>query len=710
MSGIKVDFGATDAGFTSTVQKVNGSVDGMEKNVKQAGASMKTSFASMAKAGAALALGFGAIKLAVAGVRSVIDNFGEAIDMGGRLNDLSSRTGETAGNLLLLERAFQNSGAGADKVGPAINKLQRAIVEAGQGVITYKRAFDGLGVSLDEMKKMTPTEQMTLLAERISGIQNPTERSAIAMQLLGRSGGELIPLFRNFSNEMGNAKAELGSLPGIMDKGNGAFDAIADRIAVVKGKFTEFAAGVLSQVLPAIELIVTALSRIDAAAIGMKLADIFVGGQKAMDGFGAALAAFKMGEFSLSFSISWDSIKLQAAQTANSIYANMKAAISATVAFITTAFGPGSGIFTAIDAQIDRLSLKIKLAIEEANPFGTREIVTDGLKLAIKSSERLIETALGEIGNDFTEAGEKASQAYDNALQSSGKLIETTEMEISLQKRKSELIIKQAAEAARAAAEALKAGENQIEVDTSSGATRESSAQRIKELESDIKDAKAMGNKELAAELESQKAYFEQLERSLGNNKTLGEAMADALQAQNAHLGGVIDKQQKVTKQLKEQLSLSAQIAAKIKEAEAKDKIDKGGRLEKRANDAIAEGDFRGAARAMKRIAGNEQNDAIQEAFGGDSKTKKSLSDIAKEQGIDTFRKSSRDLRKELAELAKKRKEELKPGAGGKNKEEAGNNKAPAKDPMLTLSDLVKDIKILVAKIEPKLPVAALGI
>ena len=362
-AGIKVELGASDNGFTSTIAKANDSVDKMDKNTKQAGASMKTSFSSMAKAGAALALGFGAIKLAIAGVRSVIDNFGEAIDMGGRLNDLSSRTGETAGNLLLLERAFQNSGAGADKVGPAINKLQRAIVEAGQGTLTYKTAFDQLGISLEDMKKMTPTEQMALLAERISGIQNPTERSAIAMQLLGRSGGELIPLFRNFSGEMGNAKSELGSLPGIMDKGNVAFDAIADRIAVVKGKFTEFAAGVLSQVLPALELIVTALSRIDAAAIGVRLADLFVGGQKAMDGFGAALAAFKMGEFSLAMGIAFESIKLQAAQTANSIYGHLKASFAAAATYLEVAMGPESGMWNAIVAAAEFICGKISLAV-----------------------------------------------------------------------------------------------------------------------------------------------------------------------------------------------------------------------------------------------------------------------------------------------------------------------------------------------------------
>ena len=240
------------------------------------------------------------------------------------------------------------------------------------------------------------------------------------------------------------------------------------------------------------------------------------------------------------------------------------------------------------------------------------------------------------------------------------------------------------------------------------GKERISNADRIKELTLDIVEAKALGNVEQAAELEASKAYYEQLERSLKKNKTLQEAITDATKAREAVIDGVLDKNKKVTKELKEQLALSVQIAAKIAAAQAKDKVDKGGRLEKRALDALAKGDFRGAERARKRLAGNEDDAAIQEAFGGEGKFGKNIKDIAKEQGIDTFRKTSKELREELAKLAKKRQDELAPGAGGKDKEAAKGKPVPPKDPMVALSDLVKDIKNLVAKIEPKLPQHAL--
>ena len=57
-----VKFGATDAGFTSTVKKINESTKGMGRNVKDVSGSVKTSFAGMMKAGAALGAGFFAIR------------------------------------------------------------------------------------------------------------------------------------------------------------------------------------------------------------------------------------------------------------------------------------------------------------------------------------------------------------------------------------------------------------------------------------------------------------------------------------------------------------------------------------------------------------------------------------------------------------------------------------------------------------------------
>jgi len=144
---LDVKFSATDAGFTSTVSKVKTSVKSMDDSVAKTASSVQTSFGSMVKAGAALALGFGAIKLAANAISGTFSTFKDALDLGGELSDLSDQTGETAGNLLVLQRAFDNSGVGADKVGTSINKIQKALVEASQGSDQAREKFNAIGLS-----------------------------------------------------------------------------------------------------------------------------------------------------------------------------------------------------------------------------------------------------------------------------------------------------------------------------------------------------------------------------------------------------------------------------------------------------------------------------------------------------------------------------------------------------------------------------------
>jgi hypothetical protein len=151
-----------------------------------------------------------------------------------------------------------------------------------------------------------------------------------------------------------------------MDRRNATFDAVADRFKTISEKVRDFAAGILDRALPAIDAITTALSRIDAAKIGQNLADAFLGGEKAMGGFQAAVDAFKTGQISAAFQIFWDSTKLQAAQTANEIYKRFTAAFQSAGQFLVKVFGPTSGFLSAITDQFTVLGMKSAKGFAEA--------------------------------------------------------------------------------------------------------------------------------------------------------------------------------------------------------------------------------------------------------------------------------------------------------------------------------------------------------
>jgi hypothetical protein len=214
-----------------------------------------------------------AVDLAFTAAQSVVQGFGDALDLGGRLTDLSSRTGETSGSLLVLERAFTNTGVSSEAVGTSLNKMQKFMTDAAQGGAAQSEAMQRLGLTMGDLAGKTPTEQMGVFAQRISSIQDPAQRAEAAMSIFGKSGGELLPILNNFSGELEGARDQLGSLPGVMDRSSSAFDAAGDSMAAINSKVMEFAAGFLEEALPALTTFTNALGGIDAAGWGQKAMD-----------------------------------------------------------------------------------------------------------------------------------------------------------------------------------------------------------------------------------------------------------------------------------------------------------------------------------------------------------------------------------------------------------------------------------------------------
>ena len=626
MSSLDVKFSATDSGFTETVSKVKTSVKSMDDSVAKTSKGVTSSFGDMLKAGAALAVGFGAIKLAANAIAGTMDTFKEALDLGGTMKDLSIRTGETAGNLLLLRRAFDNSGAGADKVGTSINKLQKFMDDAAQGSEKNNTVLARLGLTMADMAGKTPTEQMAMLAEKLNGVSDNGERSALAMSVFGKSGSLLLPLLADFSGELKTAQDQLGNMPGVMDRSAGAFDNISDNINVAKGKFLEFAAGLLESIAPALELATDLLTRFDAAGAGMKLGEILTGASNAMGGFTDALSAIKLGEFGLAFKIAFESIKLQAADSINSIAANVMAAVEAAGAFIMTAFGPGSSIFTMIGGQFDILAAKFtqsmiggaKAIAEALNiPFTDFDNAFKKAEINITQAQNKISNSTQQIAGDFVLAGQEAGKTFDAALSSSQQLINTSEIEVKLQQYRNELKKLEAeatSEASVAAADKLTHEELSVKI----AKDRLTHEERLKELDADIASAKRKGNKEELGELEAMKAFHLELEASKQKGLTLQQGITNAAQAHKNVLDGVAQKAGVVNANMM-QIKTIGDLIAKTKIAEPIKTFterSKAARAEIKALKGFLEGDF----------------------------SRMNLFDLAKKLGISTTRKSADEL------------------------------------------------------------------
>jgi len=508
-----------------------------------------------------------AIDLAFAGVQKTIQSFGDALDMGGRLSDLSERTGVATDKLLLMERAMNNTGVGADSLGPLINKMQKNLVDAADGSSKAADALTELGIPLSSLQSLTPDDQFRRIGRAIADIEDPAKRAAISMEIFGKSGGALNQLFSNLDGELANASRELGVMPAIMAELGSRFDGISDKLAVVQGKFVEFAAGILSKVVPAVEAIATGLANIDAASLGQKLADAFVGAGNAMRGFESAIAAMKVGNLGTAFELVFESIKLQVKETGNSIWGILSAAFKSVVDYIKTIFDPSSMTMTYIVGAFNLIGMKAAASLADSMAKALPQInlfapLIKGMKEFANNARTDSEALFGAMYHDvglleaeLTAAGAALPESFDKHLAQSTALFDTQQEidkinQLTQQVENSTKGVTQEhanaeAEARRYFSEYMKgvaqqeqatARVTQQEREKAEAAAATLSAMREQKLEDlAIAEAKASGNTQLAEQLEKQKTYnaaLEEAREKLGMNQQEAQKyatrMADA--------------------------------------------------------------------------------------------------------------------------------------------------------------------------------------
>ncbi|PTX95080.1 hypothetical protein DB345_12345 [Spartobacteria bacterium LR76] len=204
-----------------------------------------------------------------------------ALELGGKFNDLKNRTGATVKGLTLLSTAFDNAGIGGDQLGATINKLQKAIED-------NNPAISQLGLNLEDLKKQAPDQQLLAVGKRIAGIKSPSEQAATAMAIFGKTGGQLLQVFKD-SGALDNAREVLGSMPEILDRNAEKFDALDDAIGNITQKVDAFGVGLADKVAPALDPILGKLLKIDSAKIGQGVGeDIVQAGKNIKDAVSGA--------------------------------------------------------------------------------------------------------------------------------------------------------------------------------------------------------------------------------------------------------------------------------------------------------------------------------------------------------------------------------------------------------------------------------------
>jgi hypothetical protein len=263
----QVEIGAKVGNITGAMNQLTSRINrGLAplRGMQNAGAKLKASLAPLAGVAMAAAAGFAA---AAAGAAGVAFGVKKALDLGGELSDLSSQTGIAVDQLMILRRAFENNGMAADEVAPAVNRLQKAIVGIGgkEGQATIER----LGLSLENLEKQNPSEQLESVGRAINALETPAERTAAAMAIFGRSGARMLTLFAD-AGAMGNAARQVGTQARIMAENAELFDRVSDGLGAMGQKLQGFFVGLASEIAPVIEPLIDWINGLDLAQVGVE--------------------------------------------------------------------------------------------------------------------------------------------------------------------------------------------------------------------------------------------------------------------------------------------------------------------------------------------------------------------------------------------------------------------------------------------------------
>jgi hypothetical protein len=404
---------AQDAGDSASdaapeIDDAGDSMNEMGDSATGAGEKSEMGFGQMALAvaagQAAVELAMGAIKAAIDAVTGTFDKFGQAIDRGAELDILSTRTGVASDELARLGRALDNTGASGDMLGPVFDRMNRAIAEASDGSGAAGEALAKLGINIQDLKTLSPEQQFEKIGTALSSVADRSERADMAIDIFGRgSGTRLLRLFEDYPGAIDQANRQLGIFPSIMAEMSASFEAVSTEMNAAREKVVEFATGILSRMMPAIEAIATGLASIDAAALGQKLADAFLGGQKAMEGFQAAIDAIKLGEFGKAFELIFESIKLQVMQTGNEVVNIFTAAMRTVGGVISEVFRSDGPTFMMIRSAFDFIAgyAKEKISGAMADMFAGMgpafSQTTEALKISADAGATAAELALMRI-------------------------------------------------------------------------------------------------------------------------------------------------------------------------------------------------------------------------------------------------------------------------------------------------------------------------
>lgn len=167
--------------------------------------------------GKAAAAAFSVGATAVAGVTTAIVNGAkETAAYGDNIDKLSQKIGISAEAFQEWDYVFSQNGTDIGILETGMKTLASAVADAGNGSKSAIEKFDALGLSFEDLGKMSQEDMFGAVLAQLQEMPEGAERTALAADLLGKSAMELGPLLNQTAEDTQALKDQAHDLGMIM--------------------------------------------------------------------------------------------------------------------------------------------------------------------------------------------------------------------------------------------------------------------------------------------------------------------------------------------------------------------------------------------------------------------------------------------------------------------------------------------------------------
>lgn len=235
-------------GTAASASKTDTSLAALLKNMR---------LLSAIEIGRAIIDGLQSIGSVISGTLSRISSFVSSVaNSFDQFNDLSARTGIGVEALQGYSLAAKLAGVDTAEFGSAVQKLAVSIGKATPGD-NLDKLLRAINLSVAELRGLAPEKQFSAIGEAISGLPTAADRAAAAVEIFGKQGAALAPLFREGAASIEELRDRAERLGIIVDETQlNNIGAMNDAFDLARATVEGIAGQVIGNLAPAVTAVV----------------------------------------------------------------------------------------------------------------------------------------------------------------------------------------------------------------------------------------------------------------------------------------------------------------------------------------------------------------------------------------------------------------------------------------------------------------------